>query len=207
MNNILESRRLEKKLSLSKISKLSNISYSTTYRIFNNMIEKPKLKELKKLTDILDINYQQLIHAYGYLDKREDSLFYQIPIINWNSLKHYIPFGKSEPKILNKKESILSEEKNCFATEIPTNMYSPKLFKNDIVLCSTLKKIMHNDLILTFNKKTTSIEIAKYKNIKNNYFIHSLNPCSDQQIVEEKFAQNIVAYKIIKVSNSEIKSI
>ena len=43
--NIFELKRIEKKISISKIAKQTNLSYSTVYRILNNIIEKPSINQ------------------------------------------------------------------------------------------------------------------------------------------------------------------
>lgn len=62
---LLKERQQKKKLSLRKISNLAGIDVSTLSRIFNQK-QKPQIKHLEKLAEVLDVSLAQILTVAGY---------------------------------------------------------------------------------------------------------------------------------------------
>ncbi|MGL4346289.1 MAG: helix-turn-helix domain-containing protein [Cellulosilyticaceae bacterium] len=62
---LLKSKQHQKQLSLRKISHLSGIDVSTLSRLFNGK-QKPQMKHLEKLSEVLELSLSELLRAAGY---------------------------------------------------------------------------------------------------------------------------------------------
>ena len=194
--NILELKRLEKKISISKIAKEANISYSTVYRIFNNIIDKPTVADLKKISATLNIDHKSVMIEYNYLDNDTEENTFKAPIIKWENLSYHIPFEHEKTiPVTNTDLAITTTQPYCFATQLPSSKYRPLLFKDSVIICNINQDIRANDLILYFIDKKTPF-IGKAKIIKNNLFIHSLDNESTEQVINCSINNTIIYYKI-----------
>lgn len=65
--DILISAREDNNYSLRKLSVLSGVSHSEISMLEKGMRKNPNIKILKKLTDALDLNYEEVLEAIGYI--------------------------------------------------------------------------------------------------------------------------------------------
>ncbi len=68
LNQFIKYQRKKKKLTLMKLSQKANISYGMLYRLEDESIKKPKPELLKKVSEALDVDYEDLLSRAGYLE-------------------------------------------------------------------------------------------------------------------------------------------
>ena len=197
--NIIELIRKEQKLSIESLAKQSNMSYSTVYRILTNKIEKPKISDLQKLCNTLNINSESIMIEYNYLERNNKSTFHSTPVIIWDNLIKHIPFEKNKVvPVINTENTILTDKPYCFATELTTSKYKPYFYKKTIIVADTTNEPSHlNYMIYIDHDELPSI--GQWKKINNKTFIHSLDPTIDKAIFQITKKDPLLYYKICEI--------
>lgn len=195
--NILEEKRKLLKISIKKVATDTQLSYSTTYRIFNNIIQKPSLSDLKTIGNYLSINIPSLIQFYGYSPLSETAL---IPILEWNQILSFQSIlSNNDLPILNNNDSMNTHYEANFATRIPFNCFRPLLFKNNLIVCHSQSLPTNHSLVLGLNLKENSLDIYEYKIKHKKIYLKSINPNNDHQIVAfNKKTHNLFVIKEIQ---------
>ena len=64
---LLRQRRLEKNLSMNRLSMMANVSYGCVFHIENGRTKKPQIGIIKKLAEALEINSDEMMIAAGHM--------------------------------------------------------------------------------------------------------------------------------------------
>lgn len=172
LGNIFKEARVRKSLTVRALSEMCGSVSHTEISLFENAKRKtPNPLAIKKLAEVLDLDYIYLFTIIGYIDKfslsspekMED--FIRIPILSDVTGLNTETFKNAENYITLPKH--LGTSNNMYAIKILESSMEPTIRKNSFVLLNQVSKVPNNCVgaflldgnfyirrLLSFNNKT-----------------------------------------------------
>ncbi len=162
LGDFLAFLRVTKNLSQRQVALYADISNTELHRLEKGERQKPSPKILKKLSEILDVQYEVLLQYAGYLDLQDDTTPQNINL-NYSNLS------------LEEKDYILTYLCNKWNNEAPNK--SKKYTKEEVESVLFDKKDIEQD---TPEIRAIARDVAKLKPEKKELFKNLLKQMSDE---------------------------
>ena len=168
-----------------QIAKQANVSYTLIHRLHSGKIKKPKPELLKKMSVILDINYNVLLTMSGYIRSLNcDSAPFSVPIVDFDYLYQVFPFSESfRTEISDQINFSNSNFLNSFGIKIDHYLFKPYFSKNDIIICYPCQVPQKNSFFLFYEKNNQKISVGKIKLIGSDTYIQPLENQVEQSYI------------------------